>query len=214
VVSEPDLELENGVWNFSALIGQVGSDGLRWETRVVNDAELIERSLGDGVSFAQLFDRHYGSIHRFVCARVGPELADDLASETFAVAFRRRNTYDLTRGDARPWLYGIAVNLLHAQRRSEVRRLRAYARAAEHPTPERPTGRLDEGLASALLDLTEQERNLILLYAWAELSYEQLAEALGLPIGTVRSRLSRTRAKLRARLLPTETVVLGGGKAS
>jgi RNA polymerase sigma-70 factor (ECF subfamily) len=178
----------------------------------VNDAESIERSLSDGVAFAGVFDRHYGAIHRFLSGRVGPDLADDLASETFAVAFRRRAEYDLVRQDARPWLYGIAANLLRDHRRSEERRLRAYSRSAPGVAEsEGVTARLEGPLALALLGLSLEERNLILLYAWAELSYEQLAEALSLPVGTVRSRLSRTREKLRARLeLPEAAFVLGG----
>jgi RNA polymerase sigma-70 factor (ECF subfamily) len=143
--------------------------------------------------------------------RVGGELASDLASETFAIAFRRRSSYKLTRPDARPWLYGIAVNLLRDHRRSEERRLRAYARAAGGGDPAAPAlATIDEGLAAALLGLSVADRNLILLYAWADLSYEQLAEALGLPLGTVRSRLARTRAKLRTRLDATESGIAEG----
>jgi RNA polymerase sigma-70 factor (ECF subfamily) len=195
-------------------VGQLVRDGRLWETRAsVNDAESIERSLSDGVAFAGLFDRHYGAIHRFLVGRVGPDLADDLASETFAVAFRRRAVYDLSREDARPWLYGIATNLLRDHRRGEERRLRAYALAASGLVEsETVIPRLDGPLAAALLGLSVEERNVILLHAWAELSYEQLAEALSLPVGTVRSRLFRTREKLRARLAMSEPAgVVGGG---
>ena len=181
----------------------------------MTDAQLIERSLANGETFALLFDRHFRAIHRFLRGRAGAEVADDLASETFAVAFRRRATYDVSRADARPWLYGIAVNLLRERRRSEQRRLRAYARVGpygeESPTAE---GHLDSSLATALLELSLEDRNLILLVAWAGLSYEQLAEALALPVGTVRSRLSRTRAKLRASLGVTEVALAPGGEAS
>jgi RNA polymerase sigma-70 factor (ECF subfamily) len=180
----------------------------------VNDAEAIERSLSDGMAFAGVFDRHYSAIHRFLSGRVGRDLADDLSSETFAVAFRRRATYDRLREDARPWLFGIAANLLRDHRRSEERRLRAYSRAApEIADSEDGAPKLDGPLAVALLSLSVEERNLILLFAWAELSYEQLAEALSLPVGTVRSRLSRTREKLRARLALPETAVVGGEPA-
>ena len=181
----------------------------------MTDGQLIERSLADGEAFALLFDRHFRTIHRFARGRVGPELADDVASETFAIAFRRRTAYDLERDNALPWLYGIAVNLIREQRRGEERRLRAYAKAThgDEPRAEIADG-LDGTLAAALLALSAQERDLILLHAWAELSYEQLAEALQLPLGTVRSKLSRVRAKLRARLDLPEPVVLTGGKAS
>jgi RNA polymerase sigma-70 factor (ECF subfamily) len=177
----------------------------------VNDAEAIERSLGEGVAFAGVFDRHYGAIHRFLSGRVGHDLADDLSSETFAVAFRRRAAYDLSREDARPWLFGISANLLRDHRRSEERRLRAYSLSAPGVAePEGAAPGLDGPLAVALLGLSVEEQNLILLYAWAELSYDQLAEALSLPVGTVRSRLFRTREKLRARLALPETAVVGG----
>lgn len=181
----------------------------------MTDAELIERSLADGEDFALLFDRHFRAIHRFLRGRAGAEVADDLASETFAVAFRRRATYDVSRADAQPWLYGIAVNLLHERRRSEERRLRAYARVGSH-SEESPAaeGRLDSSLATALLELSLDDRNLILLFAWAGLSYEQLAEALALPVGTVRSRLSRTRAKLRESLGVPGAALTAGGEAS
>jgi len=183
-----------------------------WETRVsVNDAEAIERSLSDGVAFAGVFDRHYSAIHRFLSGRVGPDLADDLSSETFAVAFRRRATYNLLREDARPWLFGIAANLLRDHRRSEERRLRAYSRAGTGLVESEEVGpRLEGPVALALLALSVEERNLILLYAWGELSYEQLAEAFSLPVGTVRSRLFRIRDKLRARLALPEAAVVGG----
>jgi RNA polymerase sigma factor (sigma-70 family) len=176
----------------------------------VTDAELIEDSLLDTATFAVLFDRHYRAIHRFLHGRIGALAADDLASETFMIAFRRRKSYDLSRADGRPWLFGIAVNLLRQHRRSEERRLRAYARAADgSEQSDSLEERLDPTVAAALLGLNQNDRNLILLYAWAELSYEELAEALDLPLGTVRSRLSRTRSRLRAALAPPETMVAG-----
>ena len=134
--------------------------------------------------------------------------ADDVTAETFLVAFRKRARYDLGRADARPWLYGIASNLISGHRRSETRRLRALARqrpsarpssrtaapSASPPTGSRPA------LAAALAGLGSAERDLLLLVAWADLSYEEAAQALGIPIGTVRSRLSRTRTKIRRSL--------------
>jgi RNA polymerase sigma-70 factor (ECF subfamily) len=167
----------------------------------VTDAEVIRRSLSDEAAFASLFDRHYPAVHRFLRARVGVGLADDLASEVFVTAFGRRASYDLERDDARPWLYGIAVNVIRGHRRSELRRLRAYARAAAYGRVEtvEAADSLDPELASALLRLDDDDRNLVLLFAWAGLSYEELAQALEIPLGTVRSRLSRARAGLRVR---------------
>jgi RNA polymerase sigma factor (sigma-70 family) len=155
-------------------------------------------------AFASLFDRHYPDMHRFLRARVGVGLADDLASEVFLTAFRRRASYDLQREDARPWLYGIAVNVIRTHRRSELRRLGAYARAAADGRVEmvEPADSLDPELASALLRLDDDDRHLVLLFAWAQLSYEDLAQALEIPLGTVRSRLSRARIGLRLALEP------------
>ena len=168
----------------------------------MTDAEVIRESLADAATFAVLFDRHYHAMHRFLRARIGATLAEDLASETFTIAFHRRSSYDLSRPDAAPWLYGIAVNLVRDQRRTEERRLRAYARSSpvDDTEYERDDWRLDRTVAAALLELPLADRNLILLHAWAQLSYRELATALDLPLGTVRSRLSRTRSKLRAAL--------------
>ena len=169
----------------------------------MSDAELIESSLVDARAFAVIFDRHFREIFRFLRGRIGRQLAEDLASETFVVALGRRHSYDLSRADARPWLYGIAVNLLREHRRAEERRLRAYARmAADVPSASDELGgeHLDPGVSAALLELTHEERNLILLLTWADLTYEQLGDALDLPVGTIRSRVSRVRSKLRVSL--------------
>jgi RNA polymerase sigma-70 factor (ECF subfamily) len=171
-----------------------------------SDADLIADSLTDPRAFAPLFDRHHDAIAGFLRRRVDPALGDELAAETFLQAFGARERYDLTRADARPWLYGIAANLLRRHHRKEERRLRAYARAAD---PASDLGafdgvetRLDAAasgrtLARALASLGPGERDTLLLYAWAELSYEQIADALAIPVGTVRSRLHRARAVVR-----------------
>ncbi|GAA0928974.1 RNA polymerase sigma factor [Nonomuraea longicatena] len=173
------------------------------------DAADISASVADPDRFARVFDRHSDEIHRYAARRLGADrqdLADDVTAETFLVAFRKRRRYDLTRPDARPWLYGIAANLIAKHRRTEVRKLKALARAAEPDTDafeQRSVDRMDAQrlgprLAAALASLRTAERELLFLVTWAELSYEQAAEALGVPVGTVRSRLSRTRAKIRA----------------
>jgi DNA-directed RNA polymerase specialized sigma24 family protein len=97
---------------------------------VTSDAELISGSLRDPALFAGVFDRHYSAIAGFLRRRVERSLADELAAETFLRAFDGRARYDVTRADARPWLFGIAANLLARHRRVEQRRLRAFARAA------------------------------------------------------------------------------------
>jgi RNA polymerase sigma-70 factor (ECF subfamily) len=109
-----------------------------------------------------------------------------------------------------PWLYGIGANLLLKHRRAEARRLRASARiAASLEAPDRRAGAeaLDARLtfprvADAIEALPDDERETLLLFAWEELPYQGIAAALELPIGTVRSRLNRARARLRELLEP------------
>jgi RNA polymerase sigma factor (sigma-70 family) len=165
------------------------------------DADMISLSGRDPAAFASVFDRHFESVHAFARRRVGADLADEIASETFTRAFDRRARYDLTVLDARPWLLGIATNLLRRHWRSERRRLAAYAR---HGVPADSHAAFAEGgakLAGALQKLGKHERDVLFLYALAELSYQEIALALGVPIGTVRSRLARARARLRAELI-------------
>jgi RNA polymerase sigma factor (sigma-70 family) len=171
-----------------------------------SDSGVIEESLIDPAVFAVLFDRHYERIWRYACRRAGPAVADDLASETFVRAFAARAQYDRGRLDASPWLYGIATNLLRGHRRAEARRMRAYARAAE---PAESHGGLDgverrvdaaacaPQVAAALASLKPADRDAVLLLALADLDYEAIAIATGVPVGTVRSRLSRARRQLQ-----------------
>jgi RNA polymerase sigma factor (sigma-70 family) len=174
------------------------------------DGELIAASLSDPGAFARVFDRHFDTVHRFVRRRIGSTVAQDVAAETFLQAFESRKRFDTSRPDALPWLFGIAINLLRHHLRDEERQLRAYARTGVDPiaTDERADERLDaqaEGpaLAAALADLRAEERDVLLLHAWADLDYAAVAEALDVPVGTVRSRLSRARDHVRAHLTPT-----------
>jgi RNA polymerase sigma factor (sigma-70 family) len=149
-----------------------------------------------GESFEELFERQFDSVYGYLARRVGPELGRDLASETFTRAFAARKRYDPARGEARAWLFGIANNLLRRHYRDEERRLRAFARvdvATDAASPELT-------LADALATLAQEERDVLLLFAWADLRYAEIATALGVPIGTVRSRLHRARAHVRAAL--------------
>ena len=175
----------------------------------LDDAALIERSWHEPEAFAALFDRHAAPIHRFAGRRLGHHLADDVVAETFLAAFRRRKRYDLRRADARPWLYGIAANVMGKHRRAEVRMLRAFARTGIDPVTEGHADRIDSrvcaaavqrDLAAALAGLSAGDRDVLLLIAWADLSYEETAAALRIPVGTVRSRLNRARRKVREAL--------------
>ena len=160
--------------------------------------------------FAGLFDRHYAAVAGFLRRRLERSLADELAAETFLQAFDGRGRYDLSRADARPWLFGIAGHLLSRHRRAEERRLRAFARVGHVVAKSEAEGddadrRLDAAavapvLAAALASLGAGDREVLLLYAWADLSYEEISVALGLPVGTVRSRLHRARARVRREL--------------
>ncbi|TDB91878.1 sigma-70 family RNA polymerase sigma factor [Actinomadura sp. 7K534] len=173
------------------------------------DAEILRRSRHEPECFAVLFDRHYTAIHGYAARRLGAGPADDVAAETFLIAFDRRERYDASKGDARPWLYGIASNLIARHHRAEVRQYRALARSLGRDAAEGHAdgvaGRIDAEaargpLAAALGGLSRGDRDVLLLVAWAQLSLQEAAEALGIPAGTARSRLHRARRKVRAAL--------------
>lgn len=174
-----------------------------------SDAAEIELSLRQPERFAAIFDRYAGQIHRYVARRIGSAAADDIVADVFLTAFRRRSHYDTGQVTARPWLYGIATNLISRHRRSEVRMYRALARTGVDPVAEPDSDRIASAvsaaaagrqLAAALAKLSESDRHTLLLLAWADLRYEEIAVALGIPVGTVRSRLHRARAIVRAAL--------------
>src|SRR6478609_7407222 len=97
------------------------------------DSEAIAASLADPPAFAVIFERHFGAIHDYLRRRLDRQLADELASQTFLVAFRRRADFDQQRPESRPWLFGIATNLARTHRRHEVRELQAIAGIAPDP---------------------------------------------------------------------------------
>jgi RNA polymerase sigma-70 factor (ECF subfamily) len=182
------------------------------------DAEAVAASLDDPSRFALLFDRHYAPLRRYLVQRIGEDVANDLAAQVFVTAFEVRTRYDLSRPDARPWLFGIATNLLRHHVRDERARLEAYARRAAEDArlPEdRPDleSRLDARAAlprliDALSSLPQGDRDSLLLFAWADLSYAEIALALSIPVGTVRSRLNRARRTMRE-LLPHDLAMHG-----
>jgi len=174
-----------------------------------DDAAVIQLSRHEPEHFTVLFRRHAPHIRRYVARRLGQDAADDIVAETFLLAFRQRDSYDQARADARPWLYGIATNLIGRHRRAEIRLYRALARTGADPVMEPFTDRVDDRvsastasrrLAASLARLPEELRDTLLLVAWSDLSYQEAATALGIPIGTVRSRISRARSKLRRAL--------------
>jgi RNA polymerase sigma factor (sigma-70 family) len=174
-----------------------------------DDAAIIGRSLADPEQFAVVFRRHAPVIQRYVTRRIGVDAADDVVAETFLVAFRQRASYQADRQDALPWLYGIATNLVGRHWRTELRQLRLLARTGLDPLAEAFTDRVDAAvsaaslqarLAAGLARLPVAQRHALLLVAWGGLTYDQVASATGVPLGTVQSRVNRARTRLRRAL--------------
>lgn len=177
----------------------------------LDDATVLARSVREPDRFATIYDGYFGEVYRYVAGRLGRDVADDLAAETFLVAFRKRDRFDPTRGSVRPWLYGIATTLVGQHRREETRRYRALARAGrrvlgavesydDRVADAVTAQKLGRQLATALADLGHGDRDVLLLVAISELSHQEVALALGIPYGTVGSRLSRARRELRKAL--------------
>jgi RNA polymerase sigma factor (sigma-70 family) len=172
----------------------------------LDDAVLWSRARnGDADAFGLLFERHARAIYNYCFRRVASwVVAEDLVSIVFLEAWRRRSKP--LPGKELPWLYGIATNVVRNRRRDERRHAAALRRV---PPPEPAAGFEDDSDARVddeelmaralelLARLPRREQEVFALCAWSELSYEDAAAALGVPIGTVRSRLSRARARLR-----------------
>jgi RNA polymerase sigma factor (sigma-70 family) len=163
--------------------------------------------------FEAVFREHFAPVHRFIARRVGRALAEDLAAEVFATAYRRRAAYQPDRGSLRSWLYGIAANVVRGHWRDEQQLLELDARVARDSLGLLPAVQFADAaderviaatlaprIAGALGALNREQREVLLLHAWADLSHEEIAVALGIAQGTARSRLSRARAALRAQL--------------
>lgn len=170
------------------------------------DSEVIQRSAFEPAEFAALYDRHARAVFRYAAQRLGDHAAEDVASETFMVAFERRSTYDFDKPDARPWLLGIATRLIRKHGRLEATAWKGMvADLAAQVAPDlidQSSARIDaqrltHRLAKTLRRLSAADRETLLLYAWGELDYAAIASAMDVPIGTVRSRLNRTRRQIR-----------------
>lgn len=155
------------------------------------------------------FDVHVDTIHRYVARRAGDDVALDVTAETFRIALEQFDRFDASRGDERAWLYGIATNLVRRHWRSEQRSLRTHLRAAAGTdgVPGDPLVAVDARIdaerdAERVLDAIELldpgDRDLLVLVAWERLSSGEISEALGIPASTIRARLRRIRAQLRA----------------
>jgi len=174
-----------------------------------DDATVIRDSMSDPERFAVLVRRHAPAIQRYVTRRIGREAAEDVVAETFLIAFRQRGYYTDDGRDCLPWLYGIATRLAHRHWRGETRQLNLLARTGIDPVTEPFTDRVDAEvsanaakarLAAAVARLPAGQRDALLLLVWADLSYDQIARATGVPMGTVQSRISRARRRLRKQL--------------
>jgi RNA polymerase sigma factor (sigma-70 family) len=170
------------------------------------ETDTLSLGRDDPEWFAVLYDRYAEDIHRYIAGRLGSETAGDLTADVFLVAFRKRATFDPERGEVKPWLYGIATNVVSRHRRTEGRRLKALSRiSAEHATDgheDHVTARVaaqraGPQLARAIDGLSRADRDVLFLTALGGLSYQEVAEALGVPAGTVGSRLNRAKRELR-----------------
>ena len=170
------------------------------------DSEIIRRSRDSPAVFGELYDRHASAIYRYAARRAGEFAADDVTSETFLVAWEHLETYDTGRDDARPWLFGIATNLLRQHHRAEAKVLKTAARSATREAAADDSDRIAAEvdakvaigrIAQSLRNMEAIDRETLLLYAWADLTYEGIAQAMSVPVGTVRSRLNRARQILR-----------------
>lgn len=177
--------------------------------RTTDGPETPTRSGLADAAFEALYREQVTRIYGYLSRRVGPSLAEDLTAQTFAEAWAGRHRYDEARGAPVGWLFGIATNLLRHHRRKEETQLRAFARHGTDPVePLDESGIVERVMvrdgwrrvASVLADLSEEDRNILTLAGWAQLTYGEIAAALDLPVGTVKSRLSRARAQLARKL--------------
>lgn len=178
----------------------------------VHDGELIKRSLTKPDAFESVFNRHYPAVLRFCVGRVGYSEAPDVAADTFLRAFDRRHRFDVDQATSLPWLFGIAANVSRERIRKLSRGVRAVSRLGPPPMVSpfeaEAVERIDAGtrsqdLASALSKLTPDEYAVLALAALADFSYQDIADSLDVPIGTVRSRLARAKRRMRE-LLATD----------
>jgi RNA polymerase sigma factor (sigma-70 family) len=189
--------------------------------REPTDAELIGESLDDPRRFGVIFDRHYEAVYRYAARRAGISDAGDIAGETFVRAFNIRRRYSLEEASCRPWLLGIATNVIGDHLRRIRRQEKLLLTVQGWPdksgdfsaeADERlMAAKLGEDLQRALRSLTVRDRDVLLLHAWEGLSYREIAAALGIPAGTVGSRINRARRVIRE-LVPGLEQITGGGE--
>jgi RNA polymerase sigma factor (sigma-70 family) len=174
-----------------------------------SDARVIAASVSRPEAFARVFDRHARDIWRYACRRVGPVAAEEVVGETFLRAFSGRAAYDAKQIDARPWLYGIAINVIREQARAQARRGRDLESRRENDLVDGGLDRVEAradaaatvpATVAALAQLEPIDRETLLLYALTDLHYGEIATAMQVPVGTVRSRLNRARRQMQTQL--------------
>jgi RNA polymerase sigma-70 factor (ECF subfamily) len=175
---------------------------------MADDPQLWERTRsGDAEAFGDLYERHARAVQSYCLWRTADlQAAEDATATVFLEAWRKRQRLTLTTDSAAPLLLGIANNVVRRQWRSQRRhrdtleRVRSVGQAPNDLEAE-AIARVDairqvrEG-SEAIRALPRREREVLALLAWSDLSYGGIAEALDLPVGTVRSRLARARTRL------------------
>ena len=171
-----------------------------------SDAELIRGSLDDPFLFGEIFSRHYSAVFGFAARRLGVGEAGDVAGEVFVRAFRIRRRFDTSRSDCRPWLYGIAANIVGDRIRRTRRARRRFVvvdpaldvfYGVEDSDDRLVAESVSDRLNEALGELSAADRDTFVLYSLERLSYAEIAEVLDVPAGTVGSRIARARRRLR-----------------
>lgn len=183
-----------------------------------SDADLLEAIAADRHdAFEALFDTHADFVFNIARRRTGSAAeAEDVTAEVFTELWRKRRTVRTHHGSLRPWLAGTTTNLTHRYWRTAERRGRALLRLASRDGAtstdfaDRTVAGVDaagqlDGLRAALLDLPRDQFDVLTLSVWEELTHTEIAEALGIAVGTVKSRLSRARAALTESLMGNST---------
>lgn len=161
---------------------------------------------GDAGAFGELFERHCDLVYNFAFRRTGSwDAAEEAVATAFLEAWRQRDRIDLFQGSMRPWLLGVTNNIVRRGWRTRDRANRAWGRLAvvEHAPDHSPrvVAQIDDhrrllAVLRRVEELPEAQRDVLLLWAWEQLSYDEIAAVLGVPTGTVRSRLNRARSAL------------------
>ena len=167
-----------------------------------DDTLFRASAAGNQAAFGELYERHARAIYNYLFRRLADwSEAEDLTAVVFLEAFRRRNDVVVVEGKLLPWLYGIATNVLRNRRRSLWRHRDLVARLSTEPARTAPDAAARAEAAEQMRSvmtrvarLPRKQQDVVALCVWSQLSYGEAAAALGVPVGTVRSRLARARA--------------------